>query len=193
MLTRGEAAFNVGWERSRRQMLPVFCLGEQFPASVRMKRGTLPTERRHRAQARCGFHSSLPCFPHLIFCFYVGVIMIMRQNKILFSRPRLDTRLLRLAFVSSANAVHLAQCSDWTFVLVEALCSDGPHGSATPLGAHAVLANDTGKEFRRGEKDLFSPGLITQLRLGTRACFTIRGRPQGKRPQSVRHRNSQLP
>lgn len=61
-------------------MLPVFCLGEQFPASVRMKRGTLPTERGHRAQALCGFHSSLPCFPHLIFCFYVGVIMIMRQN-----------------------------------------------------------------------------------------------------------------
>lgn len=50
-------------------MLPVFCLGEQFPASVRMKRGTLPTERAI-ARKRCAV--SIPAshvFPTLFFVF----------------------------------------------------------------------------------------------------------------------------
>jgi hypothetical protein len=87
-------------------MLPVLCLGEQLPTSVGMKRGTLSTERRHRAQALSGFHSSLPCFFHLIFLFLRRSHYDYDSELILvFREPISDSmaHFARLTFVSSRH------------------------------------------------------------------------------------------
>ena len=77
----GRAILEVLKERGIGKVLPILCLGEQPPAPVRTICGTLPTQRRPRAQAAYSFHSHPPCrFPHLIFYFCFGVIMIMTQN-----------------------------------------------------------------------------------------------------------------
>lgn len=87
-------------ERGIGQVLPILCLGVQLPASVRTICGTLPTQRRHRAQAAYSFHSHPPCrFPHLIFCFCIGVIMIMTQNKLLRSLRQRRRGWLRIVSV----------------------------------------------------------------------------------------------
>ncbi|MGY4600291.1 hypothetical protein ACVWXL_008037 [Bradyrhizobium sp. GM22.5] len=54
------------------EVLPVLRLGEQVPVSVRMVRGALSTQRRHRAQSAYSFHSlSSRCFyfspPYFVF------------------------------------------------------------------------------------------------------------------------------
>ena len=47
-------------------MLPVFCLGKQFPASVRMKRDTLPTESSRASAVRFPFQPPMFSPPYFL-------------------------------------------------------------------------------------------------------------------------------
>jgi hypothetical protein len=72
---------SVNQSRSR-QMLPVLCLCQQFPASLRLTRSSLSAKQRHCAKAAGSFHSNLHVFPKHIFQFCDGVIMIIEDNQI---------------------------------------------------------------------------------------------------------------
>ncbi|MDA9405886.1 hypothetical protein XH80_03650 [Bradyrhizobium sp. CCBAU 45384] len=79
-------------------MVPILSLGEQFPTSIGVMRGSLTAQRCHHAKATHSTHLLLPTFLffHPIFYFCVGVIIVMIQNQI-YSTKR-DS-----AFVAPAN------------------------------------------------------------------------------------------
>jgi hypothetical protein len=102
-------------------MLPILGLSDQLPASVRMMRGALSAQQRHRAQALYGFHSDSPVhfprFSHHIFCFRVSVIIIISENHfsvVRYEKPAIDAALAanKFHFHFTSALLHVRR---WSF------------------------------------------------------------------------------